>query len=121
MSSNLSIESTIRTTDVGAIWNAAVVRYEAITSIKISTLAGAKNVDDILREITLRETTFSQYRHNDSKLDKFRTSVKNNLVLVEMWGDIVSKATRTVRNLQLPGKHELWTAYFYDIIVLPSG
>lgn len=107
--------------DVGAIWNAAVVRYEAITNTKISALAGPKNVDEILREITSRETTFSQRRHDGSKLDKFRTSVKNSLLPIEKWGGLVIMATKTVRNLPRPGKHEIWTAYIYNTIdISPS-
>ena len=100
---DLHIVSTIgATTDVSAIWNAAVIRYEATTDIKIQSLARPKNVDDILREINQTETKFVRHRHDGSKLDKFRTSVKNSLAPIEMWGDIVTNAVKTVRDLPLP-------------------
>lgn len=118
---SLHVGSVIGITDVGTIWNAAVVQYEAITNTKISTLARPKNIDEILREITLRETAFSHNRHDGSRLDKFRTTVKNNLVPIEMLGDIVSKATKSVRNLPRPEKHETWTAYVYETIDIPPG
>lgn len=99
----LHVESTIGpTTDVGAMWKAAVDRYEDTTKFKIQSLAGAISVDEILGQIHERETKFTTHRHDGSKLDKFRTLVRNSLVPIAMLGDIVAKATKTVRNLPLP-------------------
>jgi hypothetical protein len=100
MSNNTHIQAAIGpSTDVGAIWSAAVVRYEATTNIKIQSLAGPKTVDEILIDSKERERSFSRHRHDGSKLDKFRTLLGRSLAPIEMWGDIVTNATKTVRNL----------------------
>jgi len=100
MSNDTHIQAAIGpSTDIGAIWSAAVVRYEATTSIKIQSLAGPKSVDEILIDYNDREKNFSSHRHDDSRLDKFRRLLSRSLAPIEMWGDIVTNATKTVRNL----------------------
>jgi hypothetical protein len=99
----LSIRSRAdNTTDVGAIWKAAIVRYEEITTVKIESLARANNVEEILDEIHERETKFKGYRHNGSKLDKFRSLVSKSLGPIEKLGSIVAPATLAVRLKLLP-------------------
>lgn len=99
-SSNTYIGAAIGpSTDIGAIWSAAVARYEATTSAKVQTLAGTKSVDDILMETKDREKSFTSRRHDGSKLDKFRTLVRQSLGPIQILGDIVSNATKTVKNL----------------------
>ena len=94
----LSIRSKIAaTTDVGAIWKAAIDRYEEITMVKMETLAGANNVDEILDEIHERETKFKGYRHDGSKLDKFRSLVSKSLGPIEKLSNIVASAALAVR------------------------
>jgi hypothetical protein len=85
------------TTDVGAIWKAAIDRYEKITKVKVESLSGTSNMDQILAEIQERETAFERYRHDGSRLDRFRTLVKNSLAPIQMLGDIVAHATKSVR------------------------
>jgi hypothetical protein len=89
-------------TDIGAVWKAALDRFEKITMVKIESLAGAANVDDILNEIHERETTFKDYRHDGSKLDKFRTLVSKSLDRIDKVGNMVALATSTVRKQSLP-------------------
>ena len=67
------------TIDVGAIWRVAMDRYEEITTVKIESLTGVRNVDEILKDIREREREFKDYRHDGSKLDKFRTLVSMSL------------------------------------------
>lgn len=90
-------------TDIGAIWSAAVVRYEATTSVKVQSLAGPKSVDEILTDSKDKEKSFTSHRHDGSRLDKFRTLVKNSLAPIEMWGDIVTNATKSVRDVRVLG------------------
>ncbi len=94
----LSIRSkTAATTDIGAIWRAAIDRYEAITMVKIETLDGANNVDEILDEIHERGTKFKAYRHDGSKSDKFRSLLSKSLDPIEKLSSIVASAASTVR------------------------
>ncbi|KAH9882828.1 hypothetical protein J1614_000194 [Plenodomus biglobosus] len=82
-------------TDIGAIWSTAVLRYEAITNVKIQTFAGPKSVDEIWNDSKEMEKNFSSHRHDRSRIDRFRTMVKNSLAPIEMWGNIVANATKT--------------------------
>lgn len=89
----LSIRSkTAATTDVGAIWKAAIDRYEEITMVKIKTLTGANNVDEILDE--------TQDRHDGSISDKFRSLVGKSLGPIEKLSSIVASAASTVETLE---------------------
>ena len=98
-----SVESEADATiDVGAIWRVAMDRYEEITMVKIESLAGASNVDEILNDIRERETKFKVYRHDGSKVDEFRTLVSKSLNPIEKLGDMVALAASTVRRQSLP-------------------
>ncbi|PGH21367.1 hypothetical protein AJ80_03284 [Polytolypa hystricis UAMH7299] len=85
--------TTSCTTDVDALWKAAVDRYEQVTAVKIDHLSPAKCVDDILQEIHDRESRFKTRRHDGSKLDRFRTLVGRSLVPIEKVGDVLSQAS----------------------------
>jgi len=85
------------TTDIGAIWKAAIDRYEEITKVKIESLAGANNVDEILEGIHRRETKFQGFRHDGSKLDKFRSLVRKSLGPIEKLSNIATSAALAVR------------------------
>jgi len=99
---NLPVRSrTTVTTDIGAIWKAAIDHYEEITKVKIESLAVANNVDEILEEIHGRETKFKGYRHDGSKLDKFRSLVSKSLGPIEKLSNIAMSAALTVRQQSL--------------------
>ena len=91
-------------TDFSTIWKGAMDRYEEITMVKIQSLAGANNVDEILNDIHERETKFKGYRHDGSKLDKFRMLVSKSLNPVEKLSDMVASAASTVRKQPLPAR-----------------
>lgn len=106
---DLHVESIIEpTTDVGAIWKAAIDRYETVTKVKIGSLSGTNNIDQILANIQKRQAKFERHRHDGSKLDKFRTLVKNSLAPIQILGDIVSQATKTVRNSSLLARQRMY-------------
>jgi len=86
----------INTSDIGAIWKAAVEHYEKTTNVKLSSVR-ANDVNQILAEIKDKNERFELYRHDGSKLDKFRTLVKSSLDPIEKLGDIVAQATNAVR------------------------
>ncbi|WEW59218.1 hypothetical protein PRK78_004687 [Emydomyces testavorans] len=80
------------TTDVGAIWKTAIARYEDIAMVKITSLASARNVNDIVRELQERETRFKSRRHDGSKMDKFRSLVCKSLKPIERVCEAVMQA-----------------------------
>ena len=84
------------TTDIGAIWKVAIARHEEITMVKIQSLSEAKNVEDILNDIRERETKFKGFRHDGSKLDKFRTLVSKSLYPIEKVGNVIALAASNV-------------------------
>ena len=87
--------------DVGLIWDEAIHRYEATTMVKIESLAGARNVDEILNAIHERERNFKGYRHNGSKLDKFRTLISKCLNPIDKVGNMVASGASTVKRQPL--------------------
>ena len=90
------------TIDIGVIWREAVDSYEKTTIVKIESLARATNVDEILNDIRERETKFKGYRHDGSKLDKFRTLISKSLNPIDKVGNMVALAASTVRRQSLP-------------------
>lgn len=88
-------------TDIGAIWDRALARYEATASTKIQTHVRLKNTDDLLSNVSQKETAFVSRRHSGTRSDKFRILLKNSLAPIEQWADIVTNATKTVRYLNL--------------------
>ena len=87
---------TDATIDVGEIWSTAITRYEQDAMVKIESLARASNVDEILNVIRENEKNFKGYRHDGSRLDKFRTLVGKSLNPIEKLGDMVASAVSTV-------------------------
>lgn len=88
--------------DIGILWKEAIKRYEADTAIPFQTLAGANNAEAIITEMKKKKMAFKDFRHDGSKLDKFRTLVKKSLERVEKLGDIVAAATKAVIILLIP-------------------
>jgi hypothetical protein len=82
--------------DISEIWKAAVGEYQRVTGTTLTPSAGANNVEGILSEIRDRETAFSRYRHDGSKVDKFRSLVRRGLVPIEHLAGIASQATKSV-------------------------
>jgi hypothetical protein len=93
-SSSASVDAT---TDVGAIWREAIDRYEEITKVEIESLPRASNIDEVISETQKRDSTFRGYRHDETKLDKFRTLVKKSLSPIGKVGNMVASAASAVR------------------------
>ena len=83
-------------TDVGVIWHAAIERYEKITQVKAMPSVGSNNVEQILTQIEGMKIKFEKKRHDGSKMDKFRTLVKNTVIPIQQLSDIVVQATKIV-------------------------
>ncbi|KAI4146689.1 MAG: hypothetical protein L6R39_003369 [Caloplaca ligustica] len=94
------------TADIGTIWQTAINRYEESARVKIESLAGASSVDVILDDIREQETKFKGYRHDGSRLAKFRTLVARSLGPIEKVGDIVASAA----SLSFPPSTAIFTA-----------
>jgi fungal STAND N-terminal Goodbye domain len=94
---SFSSASVDTTTDVGAIWREAIDRYEEITKVKIESLPRASNIDEVLRETQKRDSTFRGYRHDETKLDKFRTLMNESLSPIGKVGNMVASASSAVR------------------------
>ncbi len=77
---------------------------------KMETLAGASSVDVILDDIHEKETKFKRYRHDGSKLDKFRTLVSKSLDPIDKVGNLVASAASMVWKQPFPG---IWLAMAY--------
>ena len=79
-----------------------MVRYEEITKVKIESLTRVDNADRIMEEIQGKETGFKGYRHDSSKLDKFRSAVSKSLGAIDKLSSILGPALSHVRqNLHL--------------------
>jgi hypothetical protein len=85
------------TTDVGEIWKEAVNRYEEIAKVKVESLPQVNSIDAVLSETRKRDRIFQSYRHDETKLDKFRTLVSKSLSPIEKASTIVASAASIVR------------------------
>lgn len=90
------------TIDVGDIWRTAISRYEKTSMVKLESLAGASSVDEVLNDVHERGTKFKSYRHDGSKLDRFRTLVSKSLNPIDQVCNLVGLAASTVRRQPLP-------------------
>lgn len=84
------------TTDIGALWQTAIARYEETAKVKFESLTTANKVEEVLKEIHERESRFQTYRHDGSKLDEFRSLVRKCLGSIEKIGQIVVSAASSV-------------------------
>jgi len=89
--------ATATITDIGAIWEGAIHRYEMVIGMKVESLAKANNVDEILSQIQGNVASFKAHRHDGSKLDRFRSLVSKSLDPVEQISKIVASAVLSVR------------------------
>ncbi|KAG9388103.1 Goodbye multi-domain protein [Pyrenophora tritici-repentis] len=101
----------VRSTDVGEIWSATVVRYEATTGVRIQSLVGPKSVDEILIDFKDKENIFAGRRHDGSRVDKFRSLVRKSLGPIEMWGKVITNATKNI----FPASEAIFAAVQYLI------
>ena len=83
-------------TDVGALWQKAIERYEKTTHVKIETLPKVNKVDEILAEVHAKKLVFEGYRNDGSYVDRFRSLVTKSLQPVERLGEIVGSAVSSV-------------------------
>ncbi len=84
-----------------AIWRVVIDHYEKITMIKIQSLVKVKNVNEILNDIHERETKFKAHRHDDSKLNKFRTLVSKSLNFIKKLSDMIALIASMIRKESL--------------------
>ena len=82
--------------DVGSIWQTAIDQYEAITTIKLHSLARANSVEEILSEIREEDSTFKTFRHDGSRVDKFRSLVSRSLRPIQVLSEITAEAASSV-------------------------
>lgn len=81
-------------------WKGAIERYEKITATKMTTLVSATTVDEVLKEIQQKESTFKGKRHDASKTDKFRTLVSKGLHPIDQLGMATAEGVASVCNSQ---------------------
>lgn len=92
-----SQNSTNHFSDIGALWEAALDRYEQITGFKVQLIEGSNNLDAVLAQVHDKSALFERRRHDGSKIDKFRSLVKESLGPVVVLGEVVVQATKLVR------------------------
>ncbi|KAL9014436.1 MAG: hypothetical protein Q9173_000918 [Seirophora scorigena] len=105
------------TANIAAIWQAAIERYEEITMEKMETLSGASSVDVILDDIREKETKFKCYRHDGSKLDRFRTLVSKSLDPVDKVGNLVASAASMLSDIFSTTQSAIAVSADYDKII----
>ncbi|KAL8949471.1 MAG: hypothetical protein Q9222_004419 [Ikaeria aurantiellina] len=72
------------TSDFEVIWKAAIQRYEEITAVKLQSIAKASKLDDVLEVVHERESKFKTFRHDGSRVDKFRGLLAKSLKPIEV-------------------------------------
>ncbi|KAH7480071.1 hypothetical protein FOMA001_g7651 [Fusarium oxysporum f. sp. matthiolae] len=94
------IQNNSEVSDISLLWQSAIDRYKAITGKEVD-LKRTTNVQQVLDTIEDKEENFKWRRHDGSKIDKFRTLVKEALAPIQLIGDIIVNATKTVRRLAI--------------------
>ncbi|KAF9768691.1 hypothetical protein IL306_013959 [Fusarium sp. DS 682] len=102
-------------TDVGLLWQNAIDRYKEITD-KDGEIERVANVQQVLDTIEDREEKFKWRRHDGSKIDKFRTLVNQALAPLQLIGELVVQATKTL----YPPTEVIFAAIKYLISVSKS-
>ena len=74
----------------GAIWEAALLKYEETAGVNKQSLTKARSVEDVLNEVTARESRFLEHRHDGGKLDRLRSAVSESLVPIERLGHVTA-------------------------------
>jgi hypothetical protein len=95
-----SATPTEAATDVAHLWQQALDKWQADTKEfknklykeDVERLETVKTVEDVVTYISETRSEFIHWRHDKSKLDNFRTLVKNNLRYVQAIGQVVSDA-----------------------------
>lgn len=81
---------------LGSVWQNAVVRYQETTKVDLGSLAQANSVEDILIEINKSAEKFGRKRHDNSKLDRFRSLVSDSLLPIQVMTEMVSQVLSDV-------------------------
>jgi hypothetical protein len=85
------------TTQISALWNAAIEQYEKTSGIKLDVLSGVHSIDDVLVAVQDQNVRLELRRHSGSGIDKLRTQVKKCLSTIQELGGIIAPATSSVR------------------------
>lgn len=91
-----SKEASKEGSNFGSVWQEAIARYRQNTKLDLTSLARANSVDDILIEIGKNAQKFGKKRHDNSKLDKFRSLVSESLMPIQVMTDMVSSVLSDV-------------------------
>ena len=86
-----SAKANSQSSDVGAIWEAAVRKYKEKTKTEL-LISSTWSVSSIMKEQERQLQTFSQYRHDASKLDKLRSFLSRNCEIVQSLAEQVATA-----------------------------
>ncbi|KAH7216441.1 hypothetical protein BKA60DRAFT_65836 [Fusarium oxysporum] len=109
------IQNNSEVSDISLLWQSAIDRYKAITGKEVD-LKRTTNVQQVLDTIEDKEENFKWRRHDGSKIDKFRTLVKEALAPIQLIGDIIVNATKTM----YPATEAIFAAVRYLISVSKS-
>ncbi|KAL8716183.1 MAG: hypothetical protein Q9220_000088 [cf. Caloplaca sp. 1 TL-2023] len=82
------------TPDFEDIWKAAIQRYEDITAVKLQSIAKATKLDDVLQVVHDKETKFKTFRHDGSRVDRFRGLLAKSLKPVEALAHLTASAAQ---------------------------
>lgn len=72
--------------DVGALWKDALEQCERVSGTRIEQLAEANDVESFLSKVNDKETIVTLFRHDDSRMDKFRSLVRQSLGPIDLLG-----------------------------------
>ena len=83
--------------DIQIRWKQAVIHYEALTGNPICISSDTQSISALWDEVSKMEIEFRNYRHDGSKIARFRSSVAQSLDQILQLGDVVAQATKAVR------------------------
>lgn len=94
-SNNFPAESTA-IDDIEALWKQAVDKFQQRTHTRMTDLATVSTLDELLAVVQSKEKQFKHYRHDGTRLDKFRTFLGKSLKPVEQLLNSLSNSVSVV-------------------------
>ncbi|KAK5309727.1 hypothetical protein LTR70_010039 [Exophiala xenobiotica] len=114
MATKSSGTGAVVVTDVSDLWKAAIEEFEKTTKTKFDSIPRVNNVDDILKEVKARASSFQKVRHDEYELDKFRSLLARSLTPVEQLSKVVSSAVVLTAN-NVSADYDTIAGFFEDL------
>jgi len=90
------MDDSNRNSEIGALWDAAVIEYNKTAGVKSVVPVQARTIDQVMAVTIEKEDYFKHWRNDKGKLDKLRGVLKASLGPLDALGQFVSAQASVV-------------------------